>query len=116
MSLLTPGETEGEKARAANQTGFLEQGDALDVGGVRKHVHHPGAALTIAVAVHQLRRVAGERRWIAAHIDDALRAQRSHAPHCFQRTGAWRIEQDLVEALRGPRPRRYFVAEIGGMT
>lgn len=106
---------EQDHTKVTDHSTSLEQRNTLDVSRVREHIHHAGAVQAISVRAHQLRRVAREGCGVAAHIDDATRAQAADAPHHFERARARRVEQDLVEGLRGPRPHGVFVAQIGGV-
>ena len=66
----------------------------------------PAAAQRVAVLVHQHRRVAGQRRRIARHVDDAPRRRPSpgSALTSGDRAFARRIDQHACRA--GPAPRR----------
>ena len=54
-------------------SGSVEDRDALDVGGVREHVDRTGRAAAVAGAMDEQPGVAGQRRRVAAHVDDPPR-------------------------------------------
>jgi hypothetical protein len=65
---------------------------------MREHVHHARCAQRVAVALHQHRRIARQRRRVARHVDDAQRAAIARQRlHYRDSALARRIDQHLVE-------------------
>ncbi len=80
----------------------LEQGNGLDVSGMRKHVHYTGSAQYKPVITDQRACVAREGTGMAGNIHDAPHIISGQILKHGRGATAWRIEQQQVDRIPAP--------------